>query len=149
MQIIYDKLLLSEDYRNTSVRDYINDLADTMLELFPEKSGITIKRSIDDFTLDVKKMSSLGIIVNELITNAMKYAFKDQNRGVISITLTAADGSILLTVEDNGRGLPPGFDLKEAGGFGLMLVKMLSDQFGGNVAINGSNGTRCSVVLKI
>ena len=149
MRILYDKLLLTEDYEDLSVKNYLDDLIDTIVAIFPDQAKITVKKRIDDFHLDAKQLFPLGIIINELLTNIMKYAFSKRKTGQIEITLAKAEKHVTLTIQDNGVGLPAGFDIDASKGFGLMLVKMLSQQLGGSFAMEKRKGTRCTVEFDI
>ncbi len=88
MQILYEKLLLSDEYNVTSIKHYLDNLIDEIVALYPYDIEITILKQIDDFPLDSKRLVSLGIIVNELLTNVMKYAFECRASGHIDVTLT-------------------------------------------------------------
>ena len=79
----------------------------------------------------------------------MKYAFINRKTGIIKISLTKADNHVTLTIQDDGKGLPAGFDINETKGFGLMLVKMLSQQLGGSFSIKKHKGTKCEVEFDI
>jgi two-component sensor histidine kinase len=149
MRIIYDKLLLSEDYKDVSVKNYIESLADTVVALFPDKAKVTLEKHIADFKLDAKRLFPLGIILNELLTNIMKYAFIDKGSGLIKLSLTLRDEHVTLTMQDDGVGLPDGIDMENSKGFGLMLVKMLSQQLGGSFSIKKDNGTRSTLEFDI
>ena len=149
MRLLYDKLLLSEGYRDIAVKNYLDDLVEQIIAIFPGKAPINIVKGIDDFPLDAKRLFPLGIILNELLTNAMKYAFINRKTGRIEIALTQAKKHVTLIIQDNGRGLPEGFDLENSRGFGLMLVKMLSQQLGGNFAMETRKGTRCTLEFDI
>jgi PAS domain S-box-containing protein len=145
MRILYDKLLITEDYRDISVKNYIESLADAVLALFPDRAKIKLKKQIADFQLDPKQLFPLGLIINELITNKMKYAFIDREAGLITISLKNAAKHVTLDIRDNGNKLPAGFDMDKTKGFGLMLVKMLSQQLDGSFSIAKQAGTRCTV----
>jgi|GEM_PF-1668778 len=149
MRILYDKLLLSETYMDVPVKNYVESLADSVIALFPDSSKIKIDKRIDDFLLDTKRLFPLGIIINEILTNIMKYAFSDRKSGMIKIALTNVSGRVTLAIQDNGKGLPAGFDINETKGFGLMLVKMLSQQLGGSFSIKKHKGTRCTIEFDI
>ena len=149
MRLLYDKLLLSDDYRDVSVRKYMNDLINTIMALFPDNSKILIEKQIDDFKLSPKQISPLGIIVNELLTNIMKYAFTNRETGLLRILLQKNENQVTLTIEDNGNGLPEGFDINSAKTFGLMLVKMLSKQIKGNFRMESRDGTKCYLEFDI
>ena len=94
-------------------------------------------------------MVPIGIIVNELLTNIIKYAFVDRASGSIEIIVKENQGKVSLTLQDNGRGLPEGFDISESKGFGLMLVKVLSEQLDGSFTIENSNGVKSTLEFYI
>jgi PAS domain S-box-containing protein len=150
MGILYDKLLLTEDYKDVSVKNYIESIAETVIALFPVSAMVTLDKRIADFQLDSKRLFPLGIIINELITNKMKYAFTGRDAGKIKISLTKDDKHVKLTIQDNGNGLPDGFDINKPEGFGLKLVKMLSQQLGGSFLIEDQAvGTRSVVEFNV
>jgi two-component sensor histidine kinase len=145
MRVLYDMLLLSEGYKDVSVGNFVASLADQVVALFPGNTKITIDKHVADFHLDPKRLFPLGIIINELLTNIMKYAFINRESGLIKISLTYVDSHVMLSIQDDGNGLPDGFDIKESKGFGLMLVKMLSQQLGGSFSMENHTGTRCKI----
>jgi two-component sensor histidine kinase len=149
MMILYDKLLLSEDYKDIPVKNYVESLADLVVALFPDDNRVRIDKRIDDFQLDTKRLFPLGIIINELLTNIMKYAFTDKKAGRVNISLKNVKNHVTLSIQDNGSGLPDGFDINASKGFGLMLVKMLCQQLGGNFTMEKRKGTRCKVEFEI
>ena len=149
MRILYDKLLFSEGYKDVSVKNYVESLVDSVISLFPDMAKIALDKQINDFHLDSKQLFPLGIIINELLTNIMKYAFVNRDAGLVKISLTNVDNRVTLTIQDNGIGLPAGFDINEPEGFGLKLVKMLSQQLGGSFSIKKHAGTRCKIEFNI
>jgi PAS domain S-box-containing protein len=149
MRVLYDKLLLSEGYLDISVKNYVESLAAAVVSLFPGHARVKLDLSVADFQLDPKRLFPLGIIINEVLTNIMKYAFSGREKGTIKISLAHADGHVTLTLQDNGNGLPDGFDINESKGFGLMLVKMLNQQLGGSFSIEKHKSTRCTVEFDV
>ena len=149
MRILYEKLLLTEGHEAVAVRNYIDSLVDSVVSLFPYKAKVTLDKQIADFRLDAKRLLPLGIIVNELLTNIMKYAFVTMDAGLITISLANAAGHVTLSIQDNGQGLPAGFDIDDVKGFGLMLVKMLSRQLEGSFSIENQTGTSCIIEFDI
>ncbi len=149
MRILYDKLLLSKDFQEVSVKNYMESLTDAITSLFPDRARIRFNQQFVDFQLDPKRLFPLGIIINELLTNIMKYAFAGKKGGQIRLSLTKVDRRVTLVLQDNGVGIPDGFDAKESKGFGLTLVRMLSQQLGGSFSIEKDAGTRCKVEFDI
>ena len=148
MRVLYDQLLIRDEQKELSVRDYIENLADSILASFPDSDRITLEKQIVDFPLASNRLFSVGIIINELLTNAMKYAFKGKESGRLWISIEKDNGHARLIVKDNGTGLPAGFDASESQGFGLMLVTMTSEQLGGSFTLKNDNGTKGIVEFK-
>ncbi|MBN1498678.1 MAG: PAS domain S-box protein [Spirochaetes bacterium] len=149
MRILYDKLMITEDYSELSVKCYLESLIEIIIVLFQDQSNISIIKNIDDFNLPFKSIFTLGSIVNELITNAEKHAFKNRESGQIGVTLSKMKNQITLTIQDNGVGIPESFDADKPDGFGLMLVSMLSKQLDGTFLIENHKGTRSTLKFKI
>jgi two-component sensor histidine kinase len=149
MRILYDKLLLGKGYEDISVKNYIESLAEGIVALFPDSTRVTIEKNIADFHLDPKQLFPLGLIINELLTNKMKYAFMGRASGRIQISLAHVNKHVTLIIQDDGVGLPDGFDLETSKGFGLMLVKMLNQQLGGSFSLATLNGTRSTLEFDI
>lgn len=142
MGMLYDRLYRSENLREMSLKDYLPSLVDDIVGVFPNKDRVKIEKRVDDIVLGVKVLSPLGIIVNELVTNAMKHAFSGREGGVLSVAASMRDGRVTLVIEDDGAGLPESFDPARLTGFGLQLVDMLTAQIDGTLRIERRNGTR-------
>jgi two-component sensor histidine kinase/CheY-like chemotaxis protein len=136
MRLLYDKLYQSEGFKEINLRDYVSLLATEIVDIFPQRSRIDLSVDIDDVQLDAKTASSLGIIVNELITNSMKYAFAGRDSGRISIQARAADGRIRFSYEDDGVGIPERISFEHSTGFGMQLMKMLAEEMDGTMRID-------------
>ncbi len=141
MRVLYQKLLGSGSYTENSVRHYIESLVDSIRDVFPESQTLCIDMRLQDFQLSADRLFPLGIIVNELLTNIMKHAFEAGAAGHISLSLEKNEGTVILEMRDNGRGLPENFDLSSAEGFGLMIVKMLAQQLDGRFEMYSEGGT--------
>ena len=146
MMVLYDKLYTSADFQEISVSNYIPSLVDEIISNFQNNTSVRVTKKIEDFVLDVNKIQPLGIILNELLTNIMKYAFPGRNDGLISISITLTDSVITLIIEDNGVGMK---DIKNYSGFGLMLVSLLTEQLNGKINFEHVNGTRIILTFNI
>ncbi len=141
MQVLYDRLYRTENLRDMSLRDYLPDLIAEILRLFPLSERILLETEVDDVILTVQQLSCLGIIVNELVTNAVKYALAGRDRARLSVTARHLDGHVTLTVADDGPGIPaPTIDGAGSGGFGLTIVGALAEQLRGELTIDDTNG---------
>jgi two-component sensor histidine kinase len=96
-----------------------------------ELQNIKIVTDFEPFVVSIKHAASIGLIANELLVNALKYAFPDGREGVITITLKVSGPGYELAVTDNGIGLPQGFDVKDSTGSGIMIIDMLAEHMEG------------------
>jgi len=142
MGFMYDRLYRSGLKGEVNLVDYLPELVDEMLRIFRRGDSIRIGTTIAEARLDAGRLSSLGIILNELITNSVKYAFDGIEDPTILVKLEIVAGSIALTYEDNGRGLPPLFAIEESEGFGMTLMEGLARQLGGGIRAERASGAR-------
>jgi two-component sensor histidine kinase len=142
MSVLYDKLLVSEQYGTSSAQQYLCDLADGVLACYSQRPNVKMEKRVSDFDLASDTLFVLGLITNELLTNAIKYAFSDRTDGLIRLILERSKQGVTLMVEDNGVGFSAEFDSEQSNGYGLSLVRMLSEQLGGSFSIAGRNGSR-------
>lgn len=143
MMVLYDRLYLSADRAAVSLSDYLPNLVDQVLGNFPNSATVEWRTEAENLVLDAASLSSLGIIVNELLTNVMKYA---QARH-IEVTAKRVGSRVQVIVADDGRGLPEGFDPAQSTGFGLSLVGMMTKSLKGTLSIEGPPGTRFIIDL--
>jgi two-component sensor histidine kinase len=149
MHVLYEKLLLTDDYETTSIKTYLDNLIDDLLEFFSKDIDIQVEREIDDFQIDSKLLFPIGLIINELFTNIMKYAFPNRISGFIEVLLKENNGEVILTVKDDGIGYPEGFDFDESNGFGMMLIKVLIKQLDGNIKVDNTSGVKTIIKISI
>ncbi len=142
MMLLYDKLYQSPNFNEMSVKEYLPELVDQIIENFPNFGVVKIVKNIDDFLLESNRLLTLGIIINELLTNIMKYAFVDRIDGIITISAALLENIVIIIIQDNGNGIPESIDFENSSGFGLMLVGMQTKQLHGTIRIERENGTR-------
>lgn len=142
VSLLYDKLYKTDDYRELSLKTYLSSLTDEVVSNFPNRDGVTLNKELDDFSLDARRLQSVGIIINELLTDIMKYAFKGRAEGRIAISSKMGESSATIVVEDDGVGMPPAVDFERSSGFGLRLVQALAQQLDGSIRIERDKGTR-------
>jgi PAS domain S-box-containing protein len=146
---LYNKLYRSESFSELSTADYLSTLLDEIVANFPNRALVSIETHLEPFLLDAKRLSSLGIIVNELITNIMKYAFTGRDKGLITVSATMRDKHATVTVKDDGIGIAESIDFGSSTGFGLELVRMLTEQLGGTIRVERDNGTRWTLEFEV
>jgi len=142
MSLLYDKLYQTSTFSELSIKDYVSTLADEILENFPNRHMVTVEKDLEEFMLDAKRLQPLGIIINELLTNIMKYAFEGKKKGRISLSAEESQGLLRFSIHDDGKGLPEAISLENSTGFGLQLVHALTQQLEGTARIERERGTR-------
>jgi len=142
MMILYDKLYCTNNYDKLPFKEYLSSLVDEIINNFPNNGKVKIEKMIDDFTLDAKRSSDLGIIINEILTNIMKHAFTDRPDGVITLSAMAIDNRMIIAIWDNGVGIPESLDTNNSNGFGLQLVNLMTKSLQGTMKIERENGTK-------
>lgn len=142
MRVLYDKLYQSESFQKIYLKDYISRLVDEIVSIFPGKVHLDLRIDIEDALLDTKTVSNIGIIVNELITNTMKYAFADRDRGSIIIESYNNDSRIYFTYADDGIGIPADVSFENSSGFGMQLINILVLRMNGSIRINRESGPK-------
>lgn len=136
MSLLYDRLYRSENVQTYSTHAYFSSLIQELIHVFPNRDQVTLKMEIEDFKLPVTNLSTLGIILTELITNAMKYGFPEDRKGFIRVQLYQREDKIILKLCNNGAAFPKDFSLDKSNGFGLQLVSMLVQELKGTFKIH-------------
>ncbi len=142
MEVLYDQLYRTEMHDQNSITAYVENLTGELVRLFPTSDLIDVTTEIEDFPLDAKRLTSLGIIINELVTNSMKYAFRGQKPGRLFVGVKRVDTRVTVIVEDDGPGFPVTFNTDGATSFGMSMVTALAQQLDGTVRFESSGGAR-------
>jgi two-component sensor histidine kinase len=147
MALIHDKLYRSPDLARIDFAGYIESLAAHLVHsLQVDPSRVRLVLDIKDVVLDIHSAIPLGLIINELISNALKHAFPWNREGTVRVFLRPAEASrYRLVVSDDGVGFPAGLDLRKAETLGLQIVTMLAEQLDGTVSVNREGGTAFTV----
>ncbi len=154
MALVHEKLYLSQNLANINFRDYVDSLTSGLFAFYGISRGrIKLRLDVEEIPVEIEVGIPCGLIINELVSNAMKHAFPDDRRGEICITFKVIDeeGGIKyqMTVADNGIGLPEGFEVKKAKSLGLHLVTSLAEhQLQGKLLINRDKGTEFCIEFK-
>jgi PAS domain S-box-containing protein len=144
MALLHDLLYRSKDLGTIDFADYIRSLTVNLFRSYaPDPETVTLKLDLDPVSLGLDAALPCGLIINELISNALKHAFPAGQPGEIRVTLSAHSGSTYeLTISDNGKGLPAESDLAAGASSGLQLVATLIDQLGGALEVQRNGGTQ-------
>jgi PAS domain S-box-containing protein len=150
MALVYNKLYQSENLANINMNDYINELTAGLVKSYasnPDRIAVSTVSTGVYLTVDIA--IPCGLVINELVTNSLKYAFPENKTGQISVSLKEdADNMLVLTVSDNGVGIPNGISLLNNSTLGLKLVgNLVQNQLGGKIELERSHGTTFKITF--
>ncbi|MEO6883633.1 MAG: PAS domain S-box protein [Bacteroidia bacterium] len=146
MAYIHENLYRTNDFANIKFSEYLITLAENLVYSYAtNRCPIELNLEIENIFINLDLAIPCGLIVNELMTNALKYAFKDRASGKITIELKEKNERITLSVIDNGVGFPKAVDYKNTESLGLQLVVTLTEQLSGTITQEVNNGTRFSI----
>jgi two-component sensor histidine kinase len=139
--LIHQKLYQSDSYMMVNMTDYINELVGYLQECFDFGNRIQFEKQIADIDFEVNIAVPIGLILNEAISNAIKYACNGQRQCCVKIILEqTGENEFLLEIADNGAGLPFGFNLDKVNSMGFNLMRGLSKQLGGKLLLLNKDG---------
>ncbi len=146
---IHEKLYRSVNFKHINFKDYIESLVNDISEMYAN-IFVQIDVSVSNIFGVAETATSCGLIINELLTNALKYAFpRGKSNGKITVSMNQRDDSIELIVSDNGVGLPEDFDIEQSHTLGLQLVNSLIEKIDGTLKIVSENGTTFQINFKL
>jgi len=149
---IHESLYQSEQLSEIDLKCYIKKLSQMLLQTFSvSQDRVLFEIESPDLKLNINKANPLGLVLNELISNSLKYAFPDNTKGKIGIKLEQPNkNEILLTLRDDGVGMPNGFDWKNSKSLGLKLVRTLvENQLDGSLDMENKSGTKFTIKFYI
>ncbi|MCE3260894.1 MAG: hypothetical protein K0S12_2535, partial [Bacteroidetes bacterium] len=148
MALVHEMLYSSSNLTQIDIGDYVRNLSRN-IHASLSKPEANIHFSFDfqkKHYFEIDKMIPLGLIVNEVITNSIKYAFAE-NKGLIKISIAESEKGTVLSISDNGIGFPPGFNFERDSSLGLQLIKMLTEQLDGNLTYNFTGGASYTITF--
>jgi PAS domain S-box-containing protein len=148
MALIHEKLYRSKTLANIDFREYLDGLATSLFRTYLVSGEVSLRVNVTDVILDIDTSITCGLLVNELLSNALKHAFPGGRSGEISITMhPAKQGEYTLIFADTGVGLPPGFDPAGVSTLGMSLMRNLVRQLGGTMEMTSNGGTRFEITF--
>ncbi|MDO3626220.1 sensor histidine kinase [Mucilaginibacter sp. BT774] len=150
ISIIHQKLYSKTNVATILMNDYVSDLVRHLCACYDcTYRNIILREIVEPVSLDISQAVPMGLILNEAITNAIKYAFRsDGGEIIIEGRILSAD-TVKLTIADNGKGLPYDFNITDTSSLGMEMMKTLSKQLGGSFEISGNRGVVITVLFKI
>jgi PAS domain S-box-containing protein len=147
---LYSLLNESGISQQIDLGEYLGQITNSLKQSFVENENkLIVKIDFDKITTSPKTASSVGLIVNEILTNSFKYAFPGNKKGKISVSLKTNDRNAEIEISDNGIGLPQNFNVEKSSGMGLQLVKMLIQQINGKMTVNIKKGTKFKFIFPL
>lgn len=150
MALIHEKLYQSDSLSSIDFQGYLQNLiANLMITYGIDPKRVRIDLSIQPLPLTINTAIPLGLIMNELISNSLKYAFPDGQTGKLSIRGDVNGDTMVVNVRDNGKGIPESLDWKHAESLGLHLVQMLTRQLKGTIELSGQEGAEFTLTIPV
>ncbi|MES2776688.1 MAG: histidine kinase dimerization/phosphoacceptor domain -containing protein [Bacteroidota bacterium] len=141
MALIHQNLYSEGNIKGIRIKEYISNLVQTLCDSYSiTNDKVKINADIDDLNLDVDTMIPLGLVLNELVSNAFKYAFNEGKRGELNILLQEKEDKLNLKVSDNGIGFPVNMDVKGGKSFGLKMIRAFAQKLKAKLDIYNNNG---------
>ena len=147
MSLIHQKLYLTDNVTTINIANYVKELVGYLKDSFDTRSDICFNVHVAPLDLDVAIAIPIGLILNEAITNAIKYAFKNHEQGSVTISMISIDAKHILTIADNGVGLPGNFNETKTNSLGIKLMKGLCKEIDGSFNIMSNEGTIISIIF--
>ena len=141
--LFHEKLYQSKDLAHVDLAEYLKGVTSGVFANYGvSPDDVDLSFEVEQLELGVDAAISCGLVVNELVSNALKYAFRGRAHGAVRVVLRREGSDVVLAVSDDGVGLPPGIDLRNPSTLGLKLVSVLTEQVGGTVTLDAREGTR-------
>ncbi|MDT8412124.1 MAG: two-component regulator propeller domain-containing protein [Vicingaceae bacterium] len=149
MALIHEKMYQSEDLSKIDVQDYIVSLIDDLVSSYSVNCNINLDLKIDQLKFEIDTLIPIGLLLNEIISNSLKYAFKNEDKGTITIYLSEQnDNTFKLIIGDNGVGMPKGMLQKDDETLGMELIKVFVSQIDGEIKRMDKDGTYFEIDFK-
>jgi len=149
MSLIHQNLYKENNLTGIEIKNYLEKLCNNLFATYNiSNEQIKLETNIENIILDVDSIVPIGLILNELISNALKHAFPDGNSGVIKINVFENNDGLLLSVIDNGVGIQSEDSFVNSDSFGFHLIKAFQRKLQADLEISGTNGTSISLLIR-
>ena len=151
MGMIHDRLYRSGDLSTIDMPEYINSLASILFKNYrQDDSKVKLRVHTDDMKMDIDTIIPCGLILNELLSNALKYAFPKGRKGMLEVSLTDnGDKTCTMNIKDNGIGLPEGLDIYNTDTLGMQIVTSLCQQIEASLEVSNDGGASFIITFSI
>ncbi|GGA96113.1 hypothetical protein GCM10011500_09870 [Mucilaginibacter rubeus] len=149
ISLVHQKLYQDENLTGINIKEYISELIGFLRDSFGTGKNISFEYDVEELLFDVSQIVPLGLILNEAITNSIKYAFKNRTNCLITVRVKEiTENDVEICIADNGCGLPPDFDFNNCSTLGMNIISGLTRQLQGELSIFSANGTNICIKLQ-
>lgn len=149
MALIHEKMYQSKNLVNIDIAGYIDELIRTLIDAYDSNKNIHLKSDVSEIEFKMDTIVPLGLILSEIVSNALKYAFEGRDEGEIEVSMKKIGPNLfVLEVGDNGTGLPTDIDFNKTDSLGMLLIRMLTEQINGEVTVRSNGGTKYRLVFR-
>lgn len=146
MAFVHESLYQTKDFSNINFSTYVENICSNLVHSYSNPDNPPeLKMDLDNIQLNLDTAIPCGLIINELISNALKYAFKGVAKGRLGVQVKKTGEKLRMVIEDNGKGLPADIDFRNTDSLGLQLVVTLVDQINGKIALETKKGTKFTI----
>jgi len=151
MSAVHETLHGSEDLSEIDLKTYLSKITNSIFQTYStDQRKVKLENNIDNMPISINQASPLGLIINELLSNSLKYAFPEDRTGGITVCMKRIENELELKVMDDGIGIPMDFDWRNSKSLGLKLVRTLvENQLDGSVDMESKNGTKFIIKFNI
>jgi two-component sensor histidine kinase len=147
MALVHERVYQSSDLARVDLAAYIRDLVERLFVALGADPAVTLDIDVEPVSLPMDTAIPCGLLISELVSNSIKHAFPAGRSGLVRVTLRQ-DDRIVLTIADDGVGLPEGLDHRHTESLGLQLVTILAQQLGATIDVDRSAGTRFTIAFR-
>lgn len=148
MAIVHEQLYHNNSFSSINLKEYSKKLIEYIKTSYAS-SGIDIQIECEDIPLNIEESINVGLLINELVVNALKHAFRIKKRGLVVVSLFLYGEKLIISVKDDGDGLPANFSFDTSNSFGMQLISALTKQINGIITVNNKNGTEFSIEAEL
>jgi PAS domain S-box-containing protein len=145
MAFVHESLYQTKDFASINFQEYVGNISRNLVHSYSLSTAPELTLDLDPIFLNLDTSIPCGLIINELLSNALKYAFKDGRKGTIHVAVKESKNTITITIADDGVGLPKGLDYRNTESLGLQLVVTLVEQINGTIEIDQKKGTKFAI----
>jgi two-component sensor histidine kinase len=149
MSLIHQKLYQSEDIKTIDMSVYLPEFLRYLNDSFGTQRQIRFQLAIEPLLLGVSQAIPLALVINEAVTNSIKYAFPGNRSGIIEINMYQVAEQITLIIADNGVGIDPSIGNTPSDSLGMKLIRGLTEDINAGISIANDNGTRITIVFNV